>query len=68
MRKILGLLGVVLLPTLWFAAPSFQQAQVTRYVSNTSPTCNGQSPCHPTIQAAINAAQAGDTIRIQAGT
>jgi pectin methylesterase-like acyl-CoA thioesterase len=68
MRKILGLLIVSLLPMLWLAAPSFQQAQVIRYVSNTSPTCNGQAPCYSTIQAAINAAQPGDTIRIQAGT
>jgi pectin methylesterase-like acyl-CoA thioesterase len=67
MRKILGLLLVALLPLLWLATPSFQQAQVIRYVSNTSPTCNDQSPCYSTIQAAIDAAQAGDIVRIQAG-
>ncbi|MBI3248379.1 MAG: right-handed parallel beta-helix repeat-containing protein [Deltaproteobacteria bacterium] len=37
------------------------------FVSNTDPTCAGQSPCFSTIQAAVDAAQAGDTIRIQAG-
>lgn len=68
MRKVFASLLFVLLPLLWFAAPSFQQAQVTRFVSKTSPTCNGQAPCYSTIQTAVNAAQPGDTIRIQAGT
>lgn len=51
-------------------APSLTVAQggTTRYVSNTDPTCGGQAPCYATIQAAITAAQAGDTIRILAGT
>src|SRR5262245_38925477 len=39
----------------------------TLFVSNTDSTCAGQSPCFSTIQAAVDAAQAGDTIRIQAG-
>jgi RHS repeat-associated protein len=39
----------------------------TLYVSNTSPTCQGHAPCFSTIQAAINAAQPGDTVQIQAG-
>jgi len=62
LRWILVTLALVLLPVPAHA-PS-----VTRYVSNTDPTCGGQAPCYATIQAAITAAQAGDTIQIQAGT
>ncbi|MCS7158677.1 MAG: right-handed parallel beta-helix repeat-containing protein [Blastocatellia bacterium] len=38
------------------------------YVSATDPTCGGRSPCFTTIQAAVNAARAGDEIRVAAGT
>jgi hypothetical protein len=41
---------------------------IVRYVNATDPTCGGQSPCATTIQAGVNAAQAGDTVRIQAGS
>ncbi len=44
------------------------RAATTRYVSLADPTCGGQSPCYGTVQAAITAAQAGDTVQIQAGT
>jgi parallel beta-helix repeat protein len=37
-------------------------------VNRTDATCAGRTPCYATIQAAVNAAQAGDTVRIQAGT
>lgn len=36
------------------------------YVNNTDPTCYDQQPCFDTIQAAIDAVQSGQTIRIQA--
>lgn len=32
------------------------------------PTCQGQSPCYQKIQAAIDEVQAGDTVRVHAGT
>jgi hypothetical protein len=38
-----------------------------RYVSTSDPGCGGRSPCYGTIQAAVSATQAGDTVRIQAG-
>jgi hypothetical protein len=47
--------------------PRSAQAGVTRYVSNTDVTCHGQGPCYSTIQAAVDAAQSGDTIVTQAG-
>jgi hypothetical protein len=57
------LAGLLLVPT-----ASHQQQPRTLFVNNTDPTCQGQSPCYATIQAAVDAAQPGDTIRIQAGT
>jgi len=44
------------------------QQQVILYVNRTDPTCGGQSPCYTTIQAAVDTAQSGNIVRIQAGT
>ena len=44
------------------------EALTVRYVNRVDEACGGHSPCYSTIQAAVNAAQAGDTIHIQAGT
>ncbi len=44
------------------------EAPTVRYVNRVDEACGGHSPCYGTIQAAVNAAQAGDTIQIQAGT
>ena len=68
MRKLLAM-AVLALCLLFLVQTLFSQTVGTvRYVSNTSPTCNGQSPCYPAIQAAVNAVQAADTIRVQAGS
>jgi hypothetical protein len=56
------LLALLLIPTLIGAQPA-----TTRYVSRTDPTCAGNQPCYPSIQAAVDAAVAGDTVTIQAG-
>jgi len=69
-------LGVLLAAFLAIALPavlllpgsSSQQSGQTRYVNNADSSCGGHSPCYTTIQAAVNAAQAGDTILIHAGT
>ncbi len=37
------------------------------YVNRTDQTCAGQLPCYATIQAAIDASTAKDTVRIQSG-
>jgi len=38
------------------------------YVDDDDPTCGGNSPCYSTIQTAINAASAGDTVLVADGT
>jgi RHS repeat-associated protein len=50
-----------------FPASSYSQPASTLYVNRTDPTCGGQSPCFATIQAAVNAAQPGNILRIQVG-
>lgn len=60
---ILSLLAALVVAA--WAGPA--AAQTIRNVSASDPTCGGQTPCYSTIQAAINAAQAGDTVRIQPG-
>lgn len=59
----LFLIRLLLLPS-----AAFPQQGQTRYVNNADPACQGHSPCYQTIQTAVDAAQAGDTIRIQAGS
>src|ERR1043166_7692645 len=67
MRKCITILLPLLLLGLGFVHPSFPQPVVVRYVSNTSSTCNGHAPCYAALQAAVTAAQAGDTVIIQTG-
>ena len=47
---------------------SSSSAASVRHVSNTDPTCGGDSPCYGAVQAAVNAAQPGDSIQIHPGT
>jgi|GEM_PF-2666763 len=50
-----------------FGTISACAALTTRYV-NPDGTCGGNSPCYTTIQAAVDAADPGDTIHVAAGT
>ncbi|PYM17815.1 MAG: hypothetical protein DMD78_29125 [Candidatus Rokuibacteriota bacterium] len=51
------------------AVPSASRSQGrVLYVNAADSTCQGQSPCYPTIQAAVTAAQSGDRVVIQAGS
>lgn len=43
------------------------EAGTVRHVNRTDAACGGQSPCYGSIQAAVNATQSGDTVRIQPG-
>ena len=53
---------------LFLPTASFQQQGRVLHANQADSTCQGQTPCYATIQAALDAAQAGDTIRIQPGT
>ena len=65
MRKLLGLVTLFALFCPW---PVESQQQTILYVSRTDPSCDGKSPCYSTIQDAVDVAQPGSVIRIQAGT
>lgn len=64
-RVISRLLFFVLLTV---SAGPLAEAGTIRHVSRTEATCGGQSPCYNSIQAAVHAAQPGDTIQIRAGS
>jgi RHS repeat-associated protein len=64
----LFVLSLVLLVFFFLPILSPQQVGRTLYVNQTDPSCSGHSPCFTTIQAAVNAALARDTIQIQAGS
>ena len=66
MRHRRGWLSLGLLVLLGLLAAE-AQAGTVRYVNATDSTCGGDTPCSTTIQAAVTAAQSGDTIQIQAG-
>lgn len=65
MRVVSGFLYFVLLTV---SAIATSEAGTIRHVNRTDAGCGGQSPCYGNIQAAVNAAQPGDTVQIQAGT
>ena len=64
MRK---LLGFVTLFVFFCPRPAESQQQNIIFVNRADPTCAGQAPCYTTIQEAIDAAQPGNIVRIQAG-
>jgi hypothetical protein len=64
-RVISWLIYFVLLTV---SAVATSEAGTIRHVNRTDAGCGGRSPCYGNIQAAINAAQPGDTVQIQAGT
>jgi parallel beta-helix repeat protein len=66
MLAIAGLLSGILLLTVSLASPG--EAGTVRHVSRADATCGGRSPCYGRIQAAVNAAQPGDTVQIQPGS
>jgi hypothetical protein len=46
----------------------YSQQPTRLYVNRTDTTCGGKSPCYTNLQTAIDAAQPGNIVRIQAGT
>ena len=65
MRNIIGLCYGILLTA---SVASSVEAGVVRHVNRTDAGCGGHSPCYTSIQAAVNAAQAGETVQIHAGS
>ena len=48
--------------------PPRAEAATVRHVDRSDSTCGGRAPCYGSIQAAVNAAQPGDTVQVRAGT
>jgi parallel beta-helix repeat protein len=70
-RNVLGLLHILLFVLVWLPripSAAAQQQGFVLYVNNTDTTCGGHAPCFSTVQAAVTATVAGDTVTIQAGT
>ena len=66
-----GILLVVFATTVaatGFVWPRSIEAATVRHVNRSDAGCAGHAPCYASIQAAVNAAQAGDTVQIQPGT
>jgi hypothetical protein len=61
------LLGFVIGSLLFLPQLVASQQQSILYINRTDPTCGGQTPCYTTIQDAVDAAQPGNIVRIQAG-
>src|SRR5690349_1617288 len=63
----LRLLPVAIVTALAAAAPSAAEAASIRHVDRSDATCGGRAPCYGSVQAAVNAAQPGDTVQVRAG-
>lgn len=53
----------------WLATvPPRAEAATVRHVDRSDSTCGGCAPCYGSVQAAVNAAQPGDTVQVRAGS
>src|SRR5258707_14003917 len=71
MRALPGLIRLFLVAVtmaLAAAAPSAVDGATIRHVDRSDATCGGRAPCYGSIQAAVDAAQPGDTVQVRAGT
>ena len=62
MSRKLGWVTLGILAVLAASAPVAAQTGITRYVNRSDATCGGTSPCYATIQAAVDAVQAGPSV------
>ncbi|HMB89015.1 MAG TPA: right-handed parallel beta-helix repeat-containing protein [Methylomirabilota bacterium] len=71
MRALPGLIRlfpVAVTMALAAEAPSAVDGATIRHVDRSDATCGGRAPCYGSIQAAVDAAQPGDTVQVRAGT
>ena len=69
MRTMLGpaVALVVTVGSLLGTMPAPTAAATVRHVDRSDSTCGGRAPCYGSVQAAVNAAQPGDTVQVRAG-
>jgi parallel beta helix pectate lyase-like protein len=65
--RILLIIAAMTVVTASGMAPRAGEAATVRYVNRADGACAGRMPCYGSIQAAVNAAQPGDTVQVQAG-
>src|SRR5258708_34758682 len=65
---LIRLFRVAVTMALAAAAPSAVDGATIRHVDRSDATCGGRAPCYGSIQAAVEAAQPGDTVQVRAGT
>src|SRR5258708_26888220 len=65
---LIRLFPVAVTMALAAAVPSAVDGATVRHVDRSDATCGGRAPCYGSIQAAVNAAQPGDTVQVRAGT
>src|SRR5260370_28162230 len=71
MRALPGLIRlfpVAVTMALAAEAPSAVDGATIRHVDRSDATCGGRAPCYGSIQAAVDAAQPGDTVQVRDGT
>jgi hypothetical protein len=65
---ILVIVSAMTLATTALVVVRSADAATVRHVNRSDAGCGGRAPCYASIQVAVNAAQAGDTVQIQPGT
>ncbi|RMD59620.1 hypothetical protein D6833_11150, partial [Candidatus Parcubacteria bacterium] len=67
--SLVGLVGLLLLPAAWNSETPVAYAQGSGTVRYVAPggACGSATPCYSSVQAAVNAANSGDEIRIATG-
>ena len=68
LRSRISLISMIMIAAVVAVSNASSAMAADLYVDDNDVTCSGNAPCFSTIQAAINAANPGDTINVFAGT